>query len=109
MKNFLSGESVLSSDSSAGSGKGGDLLGVELPQLCVRGVCSISVGTLGKPSSPAPPRTLGAAAVLGLLSELRVPMLIITRVFREELAWPLPTAFSPVLITSAPNFLPLYN
>lgn len=59
--------------------------------------------------SPAPLRTRVAAAVFGLLSELRVPMLIVTRVFREELAWPLPTAFSPVLITSAPNFLPLYN
>lgn len=50
-----------------------------------------------------------AATVFGLLSELRVPVLIITSVFREELRWPLPTAFSPVLITSAPNFLPLCN
>lgn len=56
--------------------------------------------------SPAPLPRHVAAAVFGFLSELRVPMLIITSVLVEERAWPRPTSLLSCLDNICTEFSP---
>lgn len=84
---FSSLATFLGSDSPAGSGKGGQPLAPSYHNLCIHGVCimpdiqSTHGAHWDAPFSLAPLPSCVAATVLGLLSELRVPMLIITSVF----------------------------
>ena len=68
---------------------------------------SVSYGQArGALFSPAPLPRHVAAAVFGFLSELRVPMLIITSALLEEQAWPWPTSLLSCLDNICTEFSP---